>query len=153
MLRIKMIAKSPPYHSHRTWSIVAWSLSFKWVKRTDRQILFITGLLNHGWPGSDYNQWLSLSKEGNPQRRSSPGSDSPRHTTVNECVSILQEKQSLTFEDLLKEACQRNQQIAAYLVTNYLTKTNIKLRPILAQLLTHSNIRRTGQKPIMLSWL
>jgi len=123
------------------------------AKRTDRQILFITGLLNQGWPSSDYSQWLSLSKEGNPQRRSSPSSDSPRHTTVNECLTILREKQSLTFEALVREACQRNQEVSSYIGTNYLTKTNIKLRPVLAQLLEHSNVKRTGHKPVILTYI
>lgn len=78
--------------------------------------------------------------------------NSPRQVCVNQCLTILQEKQSLTFEDLIKQACQQSKQAAAYIGNNYLTKHNYKLRPILQQLLDHGSISRTGQHPVVLSW-
>lgn len=58
--------------------------------------------------------------------------DSPRQVTVNECLAIRREKQQLTFEDTVREACQPNQQVAAYIGTNYITKTNVKLTSVVA---------------------
>lgn len=79
--------------------------------------------------------------------------NSPRQICVNECLSILQEKQSLTFEDLIKQACQQNPQIAAYIGDKYLMKHNVKLRPIIQQLLDHDKVKRVNQKPIILSYV
>lgn len=80
-------------------------------------------------------------------------SDSPRQVTINECLTILQDTKSMVFEDLIKQACQQNPQIAAYIGDKYLMKHNVKLRPIIQQLLGHGNVKRTNQKPIVLSWI
>ena len=79
--------------------------------------------------------------------------DSPRQITVNECIAILQDTKSMVFEDLIKQACQRKPEIAAYIGNKYLMKHNVKLRPIIQQLLDHSNVKRVNQKPIILSYL
>ena len=79
--------------------------------------------------------------------------NSPRQQTTNECLTILQAAKSLTFEDLVRQACQQNPHIATYIGDKYLTKTNVKLRPVLQKLLENSNVKRVNHKPIVLSYI
>ena len=80
--------------------------------------------------------------------------NSPEQVCINPAIEILKKKQQpITFEDLIKECCQQNSQIAQFIGDKYLTKTNVKLRPILSTLLEHSNVKRVNQKTIVLSYI
>lgn len=59
----------------------------------------------------------------------------------------------MVFEELVKEASERNPIVAAYLEGNYQLKHSYKLRPVLSQLLEHSNIKRTNHKPTILTYI
>jgi MoxR-like ATPase len=83
--------------------------------------------------------------------------DSPRDVTYNECVSILKEsKLAITLDELVKSACQRNEQVKRYLGDNkrpLRLQDNWKLRSVYEMLLNHEYIKRVNEKPIVFQWL
>jgi replicative DNA helicase Mcm len=62
---------------------------------------------------------------------------SPRDIVFNECVNVLMGTKSPTsFEEVIKSACQRNEQVRLYIGDRYKLEHSIKLRPVLELLLT-----------------
>jgi len=62
-------------------------------------------------------------------------------------------KSGITIEELCKKACNENQELAEYLGSRWSVEHNHKLRHIIDMLLNHSNVRKTGQKPMVLKWV
>jgi replicative DNA helicase Mcm len=79
---------------------------------------------------------------------------SPREVAYNECVSILKESRSaISFEELVKSACKRNEHVKCYLGIKFKLQDNIKLRPLLGMLLNHSSIKLKQERPVVLQWI
>jgi hypothetical protein len=68
---------------------------------------------------------------------------SPREVAYNECINILKESKStaISFEELVKSACERNEHIKSYLGSKFKLQDNIKLRPLLDMVVNHSRAR------------
>ena len=80
-------------------------------------------------------------------------SSNPRHTTFDECISILEENQHpFAFEELIGTACRRNEYANVYVGPKHKLQDNKKLRPIADMLLNHSSIKCVKQKPLVLQW-
>src|SRR5204863_362994 len=63
-------------------------------------------------------------------------SKNPRDVACIECISILEgSKFPLSFEEIVKSACQRNEQVKRYIGDKYALEHNFKLRAILDLLL------------------
>jgi hypothetical protein len=58
----------------------------------------------------------------------------------------------ISFEEIVKSACERNVQVKRYVGDKYKLEYNIKLRPILQLLLNDSHIIQTNLKPVALQW-
>lgn len=77
-----------------------------------------------------------------------------REVTYMTFLDILQKtKSGITVEELCKKACEQNHEIAEYLGNRWSVEHNHRLRHIIDMLLNHSNVRRIGQKPIVLKWI
>jgi hypothetical protein len=81
-------------------------------------------------------------------------SKNPRNVTYIECVSILEgSKFPFSFEETVRSACQRNEQVKRYIGDKYTLEYNFKLRPILDLLIKNIHIDQVNQKPIALRWI
>ena len=86
--------------------------------------------------------------------------NNPRYEAYNECVTILKQYERLggiTLDELLKKACENNQQVNDYLVGLNNTKSlridkNHKTRAVYDILLNNQNVRKVGENPIVLKW-
>jgi replicative DNA helicase Mcm len=86
--------------------------------------------------------------------------NNPRYEAYNECVTILKQYERLggiTLDELLKKACENNQQVNDYLVGLNNTKSlridkNRKTRAVYTMLLNNQNVRKVGENPIVLKW-
>jgi MCM AAA-lid domain len=77
----------------------------------------------------------------------------PRDEAFEECIEILKKSPfALSFSELIKSACQSNEQVKGYIGDKYELTHNIKLRPILELLLNDSHIIQTNLKPVALQW-
>jgi replicative DNA helicase Mcm len=80
----------------------------------------------------------------------------PRDIAYGECVSVLKESSSfpLSFEEIIKSACERNEQVKRYIGDKYRFTHNHKLGPILELLLNNSqdHIKQISRRPIKLQW-
>ena len=86
-------------------------------------------------------------------------SQSPRDIGYQEGVSILEQCKEfggISLEELFKNICQRNEQLANYFEfgkKSFKIQDNKKIRNIYEMLLNHSNIKKIKEKPIVLQWL
>jgi hypothetical protein len=82
-------------------------------------------------------------------------SKNPRDVAYNECVTILKESSfPLSFEKLIKSACQKNEQVMRYIGDKHQLEHNKKLRPVLDLLLNdHTHIKEISQRPVALLWI
>jgi hypothetical protein len=80
---------------------------------------------------------------------------SPREVAYNECINILKESKStaISFEELVKSACERNEHIKSYLGSKFKLQDNIKLRPLLDMVVNHSRVKQVKDKPVVLKWI
>jgi replicative DNA helicase Mcm len=78
----------------------------------------------------------------------------PRDYTYNECLYILEYTRGpITFEELIKAACKKNEYIRLYIGEDIKIRSNTKMRSILDLLLNHSCVRRIQLKPTILEWV
>jgi hypothetical protein len=85
----------------------------------------------------------------------------PVDTTVNECEEILKSTpiHPISFEELIKLACSKNQRVRYYVhgnngsVTSYRLSDNKKLRSICTKLREHTNVTVVREKPICFRWI
>jgi hypothetical protein len=81
-------------------------------------------------------------------------SRNPREEAFEECVAVLSESiWKIAFEEVVKQACERNQQVDKYIGGTFKLEYNKRLRPILDMLLNHSRIREVGMNPIVLQYI
>jgi hypothetical protein len=81
-------------------------------------------------------------------------SHNPREEAFEECVTILSESIfPIAFEELLKRACERNQQVDKYIGRIFKLEYNKRLRPILDMLRNHSRIKGVRMNPIVLQYI
>jgi DNA replicative helicase MCM subunit Mcm2 (Cdc46/Mcm family) len=75
----------------------------------------------------------------------------PRDIAVGECVKVINESQfALQFTEIIKAACQRNEQVRRYIGDKYDLRNNHKLRPIADMLTNSSNsVRQISIKPLV----
>jgi hypothetical protein len=59
----------------------------------------------------------------------------------------------MTFEEVTRSACKRNEQIKRYLGDKLKMQDNMKSRPVLDMLLNHRSIKQIQQKPVVLQWI
>jgi hypothetical protein len=84
--------------------------------------------------------------------------EDPRYVAYKECIVILKELKEfggIALYDLFKKTCERNVQVNQYFGINKPLKIehNSKTRIVYDMLLTHSNIKRVQDKPIVLQWI
>ena len=78
---------------------------------------------------------------------------SPRDAAYEECLNVLMESAfPITFEEVIKTVCEKNQQVAAYIGKSFSLENNKKLRPIVDMLRNHSRILETKSKPIVFQY-
>jgi hypothetical protein len=65
---------------------------------------------------------------------------------------LEQSPAAITFEELIKTACDRNLQVGKYIGSIFYLDGNHKLRPILDMLRNHSNIKQVQKRPITLQY-
>ena len=89
-------------------------------------------------------------------------SQPPKDIAYNECTKLLEEIKKIggiTVEELIKQICEHNEQLAYYFGYNsnreqsLKMRDNIKIRDLVDRLLNHSKIKRIKEKPIVLQWL
>ena len=81
-------------------------------------------------------------------------SRNPREETYEECVDILSESIfPISFEELVKRACERNPQVSNYIETIFRLEHNKRLRPLLDMLRNHSRIKEVRMKPEVLQYI
>jgi DNA replicative helicase MCM subunit Mcm2 (Cdc46/Mcm family) len=69
--------------------------------------------------------------------------ESPKYITYIECVDILKmSKVAISFEELLRKVCQRNEQSKNYLGYDLKIRKNGKARAIYKMLLNHTSIKQ-----------
>jgi replicative DNA helicase Mcm len=78
----------------------------------------------------------------------------PRDIAYNECVNILKDSRfAISFEEIVKTACNRNEHVKRYLNGKFKLQDNIRLRPLPDMLLNHSSIKMIQHKPMVLQWI
>ena len=86
----------------------------------------------------------------------------PRDLAYEQCLEILKSLEwPITFEELARSACERNEQVLHYVVgqtelhkgNSYKLRSNHKLRAVLEMLLDHSCVKVVRQKPVTLKWV
>ena len=87
-------------------------------------------------------------------RQSAAISRNPRDKVYEECVDVLKSsKFAISYEEIVKSACNRNEKVRRYIGDKYNLEYNCKLRPIIETLQNHSHIIQTSQKPIVFQWI
>ena len=87
-------------------------------------------------------------------RQSAAVSRNPRDIAYEECVDVLKSsKFAISYEEIVKSACSRNEKVKRYIGDKYKLEYNIKLRPIVELLQNHNHIIQTSQKPIVFQWI
>jgi SepF-like predicted cell division protein (DUF552 family) len=80
--------------------------------------------------------------------------ESPQYITYIECINILKtSKVAISYEELLRKVCQRNEQSKSYLGHDLKIRNNWKIRAIHKMLLNHTSIKQVQEKPIVFQWL
>jgi DNA replicative helicase MCM subunit Mcm2 (Cdc46/Mcm family) len=78
----------------------------------------------------------------------------PRDVTYEECLNVLREnKWPVAFEEVIKTACERNQQVSHYIGQNFELSQNHKLRPIRDMLENHSRIKIVQNTPLVFVYM
>jgi replicative DNA helicase Mcm len=78
----------------------------------------------------------------------------PRDVVYEECLGILIESRfAISFEELVKSACERNKQVERYIGSSFKIADNRKLRSVLDMLRNHSRIREIQIKPVVLEYI
>jgi Mg-chelatase subunit ChlI len=78
----------------------------------------------------------------------------PRDVVYEECLGVLLEtKFPISFEEVVKTACQRNRQVERYIGKSFRLEDNKKLRPILDMLRNHSRIKEIQMRPVVLQYV
>ena len=78
----------------------------------------------------------------------------PRDVLYEECLGILMEsKFPISFEELVKSACSRINQIERYIGKSFKLQDNIKLRAVLDMLRNHSRVKEVKMKPVVLEYM
>jgi replicative DNA helicase Mcm len=78
----------------------------------------------------------------------------PRDAVYEECLGILMKSRfAISFEELVKSACERNKQVERYIGSSFKLEENKKLRLILDMLRNHSRIREVKMKPVVLEYI
>ena len=71
-----------------------------------------------------------------------------------ECVDVLKtSKFAISYEEIIKSACSRNEKVKRYIGDKFRLEYNIKLRPIVKLVQNHNHIIQTSQKPIVFQWI
>src|SRR4029453_5901771 len=82
--------------------------------------------------------------------------ENPRDITYDACIKALKENHyAMTFDELIKEVCEKNDHIARYLGFGHKslqTAFNRKVRNVRDLLIKNPNIKRTNERPIVLEW-
>lgn len=87
-------------------------------------------------------------------RQSAAVSRNPRDIVYEECVDVLKtSKFAISYEEIIKSACSRNEKVKRYIGDKFRLEYNIKLRPIVELLQNHNHIIQTSQKPIVFQWI
>jgi DNA replicative helicase MCM subunit Mcm2 (Cdc46/Mcm family) len=84
-----------------------------------------------------------------------PVSQSPKEIARETCIDILREMSpySISFTpDLINTACERKEQIRAYLGDDLHIRSNWKLREIYEALLYNSHVKLVKEKPVVFMW-
>jgi DNA replicative helicase MCM subunit Mcm2 (Cdc46/Mcm family) len=77
-----------------------------------------------------------------------------REEAFEECVTILSETIfPITFEELVRRACERNTQVDNYIGGSFKLEYNKRLRPVLDMLRNHSRIVEVRMNPIVLQYI
>jgi hypothetical protein len=85
-----------------------------------------------------------------------PISANPRDVTYNECVSILRRAaqwEPISFEEVIRAVCDRNEQVKRYLGRDLRLRNNIKLRHIREMVLNHEHVKLVQDKPTVFQWI
>jgi MoxR-like ATPase len=78
----------------------------------------------------------------------------PRDVTLNECLCVLEATQApITFEELIKKVCDKDEYIKTYIGEDLKVRDNKKIRTILEMMLQNSHVKRTCIKPVVLQWV
>ena len=78
----------------------------------------------------------------------------PKEVTYSKFLEILENnKVGVDIRELCKTACKEDQQIAAYLGSNWSITGNRKIQVILDMLRNHSHIKEIKSKPVVLQWV
>ena len=87
-------------------------------------------------------------------RQSAAASRNPRDIVYEECVDVLKtSKFAISYEEIIKSACSRNEKVKRYIGDKFRLEYNIKLRPIVELLQNHTHVVQTSQKPIVFQWI
>jgi replicative DNA helicase Mcm len=79
---------------------------------------------------------------------------SPADATFEECFEVLKSASfAVSFEELIKSACCRNERVKYYVDEVYKLSENKKLRPICDKLQTYSHVITVGERPIGFRWV
>ena len=77
----------------------------------------------------------------------------PSDETFGCCISILRESPfAIQLEELIKSACSKNGRVRYYIGERFKLRDNIKLRPIVERLRSHSHIVTVSEKPLVFRW-
>ncbi|HEU4823511.1 MAG TPA: hypothetical protein VFS97_08820, partial [Nitrososphaeraceae archaeon] len=105
------------------------------VEEAEEIMKFYNVLLQH------YNQTIPITKN-------------PRNIAYGECIDIIENSGfAISFEDVIRSACQRNEQVRNYIGSKFKLENNKKLRPLLDMLLNHDSVKAVQQKPWVLQWI
>ncbi|CAN5306031.1 minichromosome maintenance protein MCM [soil metagenome] len=78
----------------------------------------------------------------------------PRDVVYEVCLGVLREsKWPISFEDIVKSACDRNQQVRHYIGHTFELSQNHKLRPIREMLENHSRIKIVKNTPLVFKYM
>jgi DNA replicative helicase MCM subunit Mcm2 (Cdc46/Mcm family) len=73
----------------------------------------------------------------------------PRSITYHECVNVIMGSAfAMSFVEIVKSACRRNEQVRRYIGDKYDLSHNIKLRPIADLLLNNKSLKQVSLKPL-----
>jgi replicative DNA helicase Mcm len=79
---------------------------------------------------------------------------SPRDITYERCLRILKDSDlPITFEELIKQACDSDTMIKRYIGKSLKLSDNFKLRPIQEKLGQHSRVKIVQMKPLVLQYI
>jgi MCM P-loop domain len=78
----------------------------------------------------------------------------PKIVTYKKFLEILQNSTvGIEIRELCKVACKEDQQIAAYLGSNWTMDGNIKLKVVIDMLRNHNSVKQIKSNPVILQWI